>query len=40
MENSSYEMNSNDELDRVIIKNGKLISGALDKGYLPQHQRD
>ena len=32
MENNSYARNSNDELNRVIIKNGKLISGALDKG--------
>ena len=32
MNNSSYDTNNNDKLNKVIIKNGKLISGSLDKG--------
>ena len=32
MKNSSHDTNSDDYLNKVIIKNGKLISGGLDKG--------
>ena len=32
MENASYDNNNNPKLNKVIIKNGELISGALDKG--------
>ena len=32
MNNSSYDTISDDYLNKVIIKNGKLISGSLDKG--------
>ena len=32
MENASYDNNNNDKLNKVVIKNGQLLSGALDKG--------
>ena len=32
MKNSSHDTNSDDYLNKVVIKNGKLISGGLDKG--------
>ena len=38
MKNSSYDTNSDDYLNKVVIKNGKLISGSLDKGILQKHQ--
>ena len=34
MKNSSHDTNSDDYLNKVIIKNGKLISGGLDKGII------
>lgn len=32
MENASYDNNKNDKLNKVVIKNGELLSGGLDKG--------
>jgi DNA-directed RNA polymerase II subunit RPB1 len=32
MENASYDNNKNDKLNKIVIKNGELISGAMDKG--------
>jgi len=32
MKNNSYDTLPNDNLNKVIIKNGKLLSGSLDKG--------
>ena len=32
MENASYDNNNNDKLNKVVIKNGQLLSGGLDKG--------
>ena len=32
MENASYDNNKNEILNKVVIKNGKILSGGLDKG--------
>ena len=40
MKNNAFDNSPNKNINEIVIKNGKLIKGTLDKSALQKHQKD